>query len=430
MPTSWFSVATHFRGITEVHGSLDNPKILEMFRISGHGEIKHDETPWCAAFVGACLRLAGYRSTGSLAARSYEKFGDDLKDEPKRGSIVVFWRGSPSADTGHVAFYDHDEGDHVVVLGGNQGNAVTLASFPKSRVLGYRWPSEIAQLPTDTTLPNILAIDPDSAPPHVLGIGGNGAGRRREPRATEILTEGAQGPAVRALQDALSGQGFQVGEVDGEFGPLTRGAVAEFQRSRSLPATGDADEATLQALGIAPPRRLVSVREGPPISGGGITTMQPQDILKIVVDALIASRGAGVAGPTPTPAPGTLGADQLLQAVLTALTGQPQPPGKVDAPLPEAPSTPPVVLSWIDKIFGGEALAGKKTALAVVAYVILAILQAVGVAGTATGTTATQTGQILTMLIGAFGTLGGISKIDRVLQILGMIAGRSSAQLK
>ncbi len=99
MPTPWFSVATHFKGITEVHGLLGNPKILEMFRISGHPEVKEDETPWCAAFVGSCLRLAGYRSSGSLGARSYEGFGDDLKEEPKRGCIVVFWRESRKSQT-------------------------------------------------------------------------------------------------------------------------------------------------------------------------------------------------------------------------------------------------------------------------------------------------------------------------------------------
>src|SRR5262245_3994436 len=48
MAAPWFSVATHFKGTTEVHGSVDNPKILEMYRLSGHPEIEHDETP-CGA---------------------------------------------------------------------------------------------------------------------------------------------------------------------------------------------------------------------------------------------------------------------------------------------------------------------------------------------------------------------------------------------
>src|SRR5262249_44572978 len=156
--------------------------------------------------------------------------------KPQRGCIVVFWRGDPNAETGHVAFYDHDDGDHIVVLGGNQGDAVTTARFPKSRVLAYRWPVETAPLPTDTSLPNILTIDPANTPAHLSGAGtpvgvSNGP---RGTRATESLAEGSIGPEVRTLQEALTHRGFQVGPIDGEFGPLTRAAVVSFQTTQGL----------------------------------------------------------------------------------------------------------------------------------------------------------------------------------------------------
>jgi hypothetical protein len=70
-----------------------------------------------------------------------------------------------------------------------------------------------------------------------------------------------------------------------------------------------------------------------------------------------------------------------------------------------------------DRIFGDEALAGKKTMLAVIAYVVLAILQAVGVIGAAT-----PTGQILTALTMAFDAHSAAS--DRIVQALGVIAAR------
>ena len=85
------------------------------------------------------------------------------------------------------------------------------------------------------------------------------------------------------------------------------------------------------------------------------------------------------------------------------------------------------MLSPIDRALGGEALAGKKTPLAVLAYTVLAILQSVDVAGTATGATATPTGQILTTLIGAFGGLGVLGKVDRVVHMLGLIAAKRPA---
>jgi uncharacterized protein (TIGR02594 family) len=120
MPIPWFSVATHF-----------NPTIAEMFRISGYPETKDDETPWCAACVGSCLPLAGYRDSGNLGSRSYRGFGEDLGDHPRRRCIAAFWRGNPNATTGHVTFYDHYEGHQIVVVGGNQGDAVTSGIAPR-----------------------------------------------------------------------------------------------------------------------------------------------------------------------------------------------------------------------------------------------------------------------------------------------------------
>jgi hypothetical protein len=85
------------------------------------------------------LARAQLPNTGSLAARSYLTYGRKL-DKPEPGCIVVFWRGSPTSWQGHVAFFVGDAGAHVRVLGGNQSNAVTEASYPKSQVLGYRMP--------------------------------------------------------------------------------------------------------------------------------------------------------------------------------------------------------------------------------------------------------------------------------------------------
>jgi peptidoglycan hydrolase-like protein with peptidoglycan-binding domain len=228
----------------------------------------------------------------------------------------------------------------------------------------------------------------------------------------QALTTGARGERVRQLQIDLQGRGFPPGDIDGIYGPLTRAAVAAFQTAHGAAATGTADEATLQALARAPAR----------INGGEAATMNPDDILRVLLSTLIRSQVSGAATPT-TPAAGAVNTQQLLRTVLTALMGQ-QPV----APSPTSPSgTAPPVLSPIDRVLGGEALAGKKTPLAILAYAVLAILQSVDVAGTATGATATPTGQILTTLIGAFGGLGVLGKVDRVVQMLGLIAARPPA---
>ncbi|MFO1110154.1 MAG: TIGR02594 family protein [Bradyrhizobium sp.] len=410
-----YSVATHFKGLNEIHGSLNNPQIIELFRLSGHPEVKDDETPWCAAFVGGCLRLSGYRSSGSLLARSYQEFGQHL-DSPERGCIVVFERGDPSAGTGHVAFFDHQEGDRIFVLGGNQRDAVNIAPFSRASVLAFRMPVEAAPLPTDTTLPNILTLDPANAPPHLLSgaIAPPVTAGPREARASEALANGATGPQVVALQQALVDAGLQPGAIDGEFGPLTATAVSNFQSMKGLPVTGVADANTLRNLGLAVP---VAVQPSMPAIAGEIpiggSGMQQQDILKIALEILAAQNKPPVVTPA-TPAATGIDTSQLLKIVLGALTGQ------VDA---TTAGTPPV-MSPIDKVLGGEALQGKKTPLAILAYAVLAILQSVDVAGTATGATATPTGQILTTLIGAFGGLGVLSKVDRVVQMMGIIAAK------
>ena len=65
------------------------------------------------------------------------------------------------------------------------------------------------------------------------------------------LTQGSQGDAVRALQQALVNQGIALaGGVDGVFGSGTVQAVKQFQARNGLNATGVVDDATALALGL------------------------------------------------------------------------------------------------------------------------------------------------------------------------------------
>jgi uncharacterized protein (TIGR02594 family) len=132
----WYELALAERGVKEAPGAADSPVVRAYYRDAGHPEVTHDSVPWCAAFVGAMLKRAGVEPSGALNARSYLDWGKRLA-APKQGSIVVLSRGSPWQ--GHVAFFDHWEGDRLVCLGGNQSDRVSFATFPKSRVLGHRW---------------------------------------------------------------------------------------------------------------------------------------------------------------------------------------------------------------------------------------------------------------------------------------------------
>ena len=141
-------VAQAAMGVKEFKGS-ENPVILEYFDAVGHGWVADDETPWCAAFVGACLEEVGVKSTGSLAARSYLKWGKKT-DKPEYGDIVVLWRGSKKSWQGHVGFYVKSDAKYIYILGGNQRNAVNVSRYPKSRLLSYRKAPSITRSRTTT----------------------------------------------------------------------------------------------------------------------------------------------------------------------------------------------------------------------------------------------------------------------------------------
>jgi uncharacterized protein (TIGR02594 family) len=133
------TVAQGYLGLKEWPGAKHNPAVVALFAKAGHPEIKDDETPWCAAFVGAVLAEAGVKGTGALNARSYMKWGDpvDIADA-RDGDVVVFWRGTRDGWQGHVGFFSGFKAGSIIVIGGNQGNEVSIKTYSTSRLLGIR----------------------------------------------------------------------------------------------------------------------------------------------------------------------------------------------------------------------------------------------------------------------------------------------------
>lgn len=94
-------------------------------------------TPWCAAFVNTVLRANGQQGTGSLAARSFLNWGRPTNN-PQQGDIVVMSRGGDTSK-GHVGFYmGRDSNGNILVLGGNQGDAVNIKAVNPNSILGAR----------------------------------------------------------------------------------------------------------------------------------------------------------------------------------------------------------------------------------------------------------------------------------------------------
>lgn len=137
--TTAFDLAQRFVGTAEVPGAGDNPRIMSMLRLDGDWP-QGDEVPWCSAFVNYIAWLLRLPRSKALNARSWLGVGRPiaLADAQPENDVVVFWRGSADAATGHVGLYAGVEGDRVLVLGGNQGDSVSVSGYPMSRLLGVR----------------------------------------------------------------------------------------------------------------------------------------------------------------------------------------------------------------------------------------------------------------------------------------------------
>jgi uncharacterized protein (TIGR02594 family) len=125
------------RDVREVPGAGNNPRIVA-YHASTKGGPEGDDTAWCSSFVNWCVRQAGLQGTNSKWARSWhdEGWGNDVTNAPLPGDIVVFRRVGKGEDGGHVGFLVADEGASLTILGGNQGDRVSLSSYPRQGVKG------------------------------------------------------------------------------------------------------------------------------------------------------------------------------------------------------------------------------------------------------------------------------------------------------
>ena len=205
-----YDIARLHLGLKEVQGEADNPEILAMYARVGHGWVEHDEVAWCAAFVGSCLEQAGEHSTRSLTALSYLDWGVPVElSKAREGDIVIFKRGSSSWQ-GHVGFFVETRGASIAVLGGNQKDAGSIATYDREDLLGIRRAGDLA------------------------------------PSVTMPLAQ---------IQSLLTAVGYhEVGRADGIMGPRTKGALLAFRAEQGLPLKPIVDAELVAALFTASQR--------------------------------------------------------------------------------------------------------------------------------------------------------------------------------
>jgi uncharacterized protein (TIGR02594 family) len=158
----WLTAARESIGLREVPGAETAPVIAKWLVQLG-AWWADDETPWCGTAVAAWLRASG-RSVAKnwFRAKGWLEWGLPI-DHPCPGAVVVFSRDGG----GHVGIVvGRDEVGRLLVIGGNQGNAVKISPFDTDRVIGYRWPVDAG-----------LAWQPDLSPLPVYASAGEATSR-------------------------------------------------------------------------------------------------------------------------------------------------------------------------------------------------------------------------------------------------------------
>lgn len=210
------AIASAEIGTKEISGPNANEQILKYAQDCGFDDYTSDETAWCSLFVNWVAHKAGMKRSKSLAARSWLLEGINTSN-PEPGDIVVFWRESIDSWKGHVGLYIgySQDGSRIYSLGGNQGNQVSITAYSTNHLLGFR-----RLIPAESI-----------------------SFKKR------ILKKGDTGTDVGKLQDALKLLGFDCGTSDGKFGPMTEGALKEFQATNlNLDISGIFDKATREYM--------------------------------------------------------------------------------------------------------------------------------------------------------------------------------------
>lgn len=143
-------IALSHLGLKEIPGKGSNPIILRWAADLGLSKIyKDDDTAWCALFFAHCMKDAGRQAILETT---------DIYDYIRALKYVNIYNPSPKAGTGDILIFKRPEGGHIGfyvgedekcyhVLGGNQGNKVSIIRIEKTRCVAVRRPEYISFTP-------------------------------------------------------------------------------------------------------------------------------------------------------------------------------------------------------------------------------------------------------------------------------------------
>lgn len=219
-------------GTAEVPGNSNNSIILawagEVERATDlpHLGYTNDAIPWCGLFASLVCVRAGYADQVAavksvLWAPSWINFGNP-SPIPGFGDIMVFSRNGG----GHVSFYVGEDADCYHILGGNQSDMVDIMREPKSKFTGARRPKwGVGGQPVSVRK---IIVGPGGAAPATAPASKS----VDDPNAHTSSASYPDGSDERKwtlwCQQWLNDHAAAGIAVDGDFGPMSRKAIADF----------------------------------------------------------------------------------------------------------------------------------------------------------------------------------------------------------
>jgi uncharacterized protein (TIGR02594 family) len=137
-------IALDFMGVAEIVGKGSNPLILSWAKELGLSDVyEDDDTAWCGLFFAICAKRAGRElpvfkdKYDYLRALKYAGIWlPVMRGGEGLGDVLIFQR----PQGGHIGFYVGESKNTYYVIGGNQGNKVSISEIAKDRCVAIRRP--------------------------------------------------------------------------------------------------------------------------------------------------------------------------------------------------------------------------------------------------------------------------------------------------
>ena len=223
---SIIALSRQYVGITE--GSQKHREIIDLYnrgRYSDAYQMTMND-PWCCAFVVAMFVacnmadiIPGYAYCDGMI-QIFRQWGRWKTSDPNKGDIVFYdWDGNGSSD--HVGIVCDVNNNIITVIEGNKSDAVGYRQISRgsSQIMGYGVPNYSGSSGIDYT-PSVPSLDSEYI------------------RTLPLLQYGSKGVYVKILQVLLNYYNSANLDVDGDFGPCTKSAVADYQMKYNLEVDG------------------------------------------------------------------------------------------------------------------------------------------------------------------------------------------------